>query len=235
MATPAKSKWSVVACDGDPRLAVDGLYATSWTTEAGEPSLEIDLGEAVALGGLEVYWGQRFPVSYRFEGSLDRQTWTLLSRTQHGEGGQDVFAFSATNARFVRFACEPPLLEKGVEIVEINLYAPADAAKVAELGRIDALGGGSVILRAGESITVDFGYARAPLGALVAWGDPFGTDFSTYLSDDGQTFREVGRIDTGDGDSDSFWWRSTTSRYLRFTVHRASADADAVVQELKLR
>ena len=75
----------------------------------------------------------------------------------------------------------------------------------------------------GESITVDFGYVRSPLGALIEWGETYGTVFSTHLSDDGESFREMGRIATGNGGSDSFWWRSTTSRYLRLTVHEASS------------
>ena len=87
----------------------------------------------------------------------------------------------------------------------------------------------------GESITVDFGAVRSPLGALIEWGEAHGTVFSTHLSDDGESFREMGRIETGDGGSDSFWWRSTTSRYFRLTVHEASAPDGAVVNELKLR
>ena len=35
--------------------------------------------------------------------------------------------------------------------------------------------------------------------------------------------------------ADSFWWRSTTSRYFRLTVHEASSPDGAVVNELKLR
>ena len=88
-----------------------------------------------------------------------------------------------------------------------------------EAGRLDALG---LVRRrgpAGESVTVDFGYMRSPLGALIEWGDAYGTVFSAHLSDDGETFREMGRIETGDGGTDSFWWRSTTSRYFRLTVH----------------
>ena len=56
-----------------------------------------------------------------------------------------------------------------------------------------------------------------------------------HLSDNGKRFREVGRIATGDGDSDSFWWRSTTSRFFRLTVHEASAPDGAIVDALKLR
>ena len=135
----------------------------------------------------------------------------------------------------VRWTCGEPRPERGAEIVEINLYGPGDAASVIEKDRIAALGHSPVKVPVGESITVDFGYVRSPLGALIEWGKTYGTEFSVHLSDNGKRFREVGRITTGDGDSDSFWWRSTTSRYFRLTVHKASAPDGAIVNELKLR
>ena len=167
--------------------------------------------------------------------SLDGKAWSEVCRTRHGEGGQDVFAFPPVEARFVRWISEDSPAERGPEIVEINLYAPEDAASVREPGRLAALGHAAVKVPEGESITVDFGAVRSPLGALIEWGEAYGTVFSTHLSDDGETFREMGRIETGDGGSDSFWWRSTTSRYFRLTVHKASAPGGAVVNELKLR
>jgi hypothetical protein len=106
---------------------------------------------------------------------------------------------------------------------------------VLEDGRVEALGHAPVKLPPGESITVDFGYIRSPLGAFIEWGATYGKVFSVHLSDDGQTFREVGRISTGSGVSDSFWWRATTSRYLRLTVHEANSPESAIVNELKLR
>ena len=175
------------------------------------------------------------PTKYRFASSLDGEAWSEFCRTRHGEGGQDVFAFPPVEARFVRWMSEDSPAERGPEIVEINLYAPEDAASVSEAGRLAALGHAAVKVPAGESITVDFGAVRSPLGALIDWGEAYGTVFSAHLSDDGETFREMGRIETGDGASDSFWWRSTTSRYFRLTVHKASAPGGAVVNELKLR
>ena len=236
MTVPRKTSWRVTANDGDPRFAADDRYATTWTSAPSKsPWIEIDLGAQASLGGLEVYWGQQTPTVYWFEGSADRKVWSGLCRTRHGEGGQDVFAFPPVAVRFIRLVCEPFKLEQSIEVVEVNLYDPADAAKVLELGRLDALGHEPVTIQPGESITVDFGYVRAPLGALVAWGKSHGTVFSVHLSDNGQDFSEVGRITTGDGDADSFWWRSTTARYFRLTVHEASASEGAVVDELKLR
>ena len=178
--------------------------------------------------------GQDAPVTYAFKVSLDGKRWTHLCRTRHGEGGQDVFAFAPVEARFVRWACDDPQAERGKEIVEINLYGPADAASVKEEGRSRR----SAARRSSSPTrehTVDFGYVRSPLGAFIEWGDAYGIDFSVHLSDDGKSFREVGRILTGNGGSDSFWWRSTTSRCLRLTVQETSAPEGAIVNELKLR
>ena len=226
----------MTASSGDPRLAIDDRYATTWKSKPAKKSwLKIDLGKATILAGLEVYWGQNAPIAYEFKSSLDGRRWTHLCRTRHGEGGQDVFAFPPARARYVRWTCDDTQAERGKEIVEVNLYGPADAASVIEKGRVAALGYAPVKLPKGASITVDFGYVRSPLGAFIEWGTAYGIDFSVYLSDDGQSFREVGRILTGNGGSDSFWWRSTTSRYLRLTVHETSAPDGAIVNELKLR
>ena len=62
-----------------------------------------------------------------------------VCRTRHGEGGQEVFAFPPVEARFMRWMPRHPP-RAGPEIVEINLYAPEDAASVLEPGRIAALG-----------------------------------------------------------------------------------------------
>ena len=218
---PAKNRWKVTASSGDPRLAIDDNYATTWILKPSKkPWLEIDLGEVTTLGGLEVYWGKQAAGAYGFESSLDGKTWAHLCRTRHGEGGQDVFAFPPAAARFVRWTCDNPEPERGQEIVQINLYGPADAASVLEEGRVAALGHAPVKLRPGESITVDFGYVRFPLGALIEWGEAYGTVFSVHLSDDGKSFREVGRISTGDGGTDSFWWRSTSQPLFSFDSTR---------------
>jgi hypothetical protein len=236
MKVPSKPNWAVKGSGGDPRFAVDNRYATAWTATASKkPWLEIDLGAVATIGGLEVYWGRQAPTTYDFEGSANKKDWIRLCGTSHGEGGQDVFAFPAVEARFVRWNCHRMERDPAPEIVEINLYSPADAASVRETGRIGALGHGPVLIPPGQSITVDFGYERSPLGALIAWGESYGTDFSAHLSDDGVSFREVGRISTGDGGSDSFYWRTTQSRYFRLTVHETSEPQGAVVEELKLR
>ena len=137
---------------------------------------------------------------YGFESSLEGEAWTHLCGTRHGEGGLDVFAFPPAAARFVRWVFDNPDPERGQEIVEINLYAPTDATSVVEADRVAALGCAPVKLAAGESVTVDFGYMRFPLGALIEWGETFGTVFSVHLSDDGGSFpRSRPHCRPGDG------------------------------------
>jgi hypothetical protein len=236
MKVPPKSRWTIAASSGMPRLAIDDRYATAWTSDPTKiASLEIDLGRETPLAGLEVYWGDQYAKTHAFESSHDGKAWTHLCRTRHGEGGQDVFAFPPVAARFVRWKSDDPSSERGLEIVEINLYGQSDAASVVEKGRVSALGHAPILLPPGKSVTVDFHRVRSPLGAFIEWGELYGTVFSVHLSDDGKAFREVGRIETGDGDSDSFWWRSTTSRFFRLTVHKASSPKGAVINELKLR
>ena len=134
MHIPPKNQWKVTASSGDPRLAIDDHYATAWISKPSEkPWLEIDLGEVATLGGLEVYWGKQAGKLYGFESSLDGMTWMYLCGTRHGEGGQDVFAFPPVAAKFLRWTYENPEPERGPEIVQINLYGPADAASVLDI------------------------------------------------------------------------------------------------------
>lgn len=236
MNIPPKQLWTVSASSGDPAAAVDGAYSTQWECHPEPESwFQIDFGQVATLGGIEVYWGRLFADVYAFASSLDGETWTHLCSTRYGEGGQNVFAFPPTQARYLRWSSADAAGDKGLEIVEFNVYGPEDAMQVHEDGRIAALGHGPVRIPNGESLTVDFGYARSPLGVLVKWGEDYGTRFSVHLSDDGISFREVGRIETGNGDYDNFYWRITTSRYLRLTVHEASDPNGAVIEELKLR
>ena len=68
MDVPPKSRWKVTASSGDPRLAIDDNYATTWILRPSKkPWLEIDLSEVTTLGGLEVYWGKQAARSYVLE------------------------------------------------------------------------------------------------------------------------------------------------------------------------
>lgn len=235
---PSKKQWHVNSSSTHCHLAIDTLYSTEWVfSPTSDNWLEIDLGVPALLGGLELYWGTGPIVSsYHFEYSLDKNTWFFLCGTEHGEGGQDVFAFPPTMAQFIRWKGNSFLeSEFPLRVAQINLSSPEEAASVHEANRISVLGRCPVHLVPGDCITVDFKYIRAPLGVLVRWGKDYGTTFSVHLSEDGEHFREVGRIEGSRGEYDSFYWRSTKARFLRFILHEASTPEGAIVEELKLR
>src|SRR5690554_6193493 len=151
MNVPYKSRWTVTASGGDPRAAIDDSYSTRWICGTSKNHwLEIDLGQTAILGGLEVYWGRRGAKVHSFESSLDGRVWTHLCATRHGEGGLEVFAFPPREARFVRWTFENPEPEHSLEVVEINLYGPDQAASVREPGRIPALGHAPVKIPPGD-------------------------------------------------------------------------------------
>lgn len=238
MNVPEKSRWTATSSSGNALSATDSNYSTSWVSEPEtNPWLKIDLGEYTTLGGLEIYWGKTFSQVYRVESSLNEHDWTPLCATRHGEGGQNVFAFPAITARYVRWSEEPdqPTVASSREIVEINLYSPEQAMSVEEPGMLQSLGHAPVTLKQGQSITVNFGYPRSPLAVLIEWGKTWGTKFSVHLSEDGHNYREVGRISTGNGDCDNFYWRTTTCQYFRLTLHEASDPNGAIINEIKLR
>lgn len=236
MKIPDKARWTLTASCGDARAAIDGSYSTYWTLDPDADAwLEIDLGRVATLAGIEIYWGRHGAGVFTVAHSLDGESWNDLCGTRHGEGGLSLFGCTPTETRYIRWSSADPRPRRAIEIVQINLYGPGEAVRVLEPGRIAALGQGPVRLANGESISVDFGYPRSPLGLLVRWGEDHGTVFSVELSDDGEVFREVGRILQSNGEPDSFYWRTTTSRYLRFTLHEASSPRGAVVEELMLR
>ena len=105
MRIPAKTRWRITASSGDARPAIDDLYATAWVSDLATTAwLCIDLGETVTLGGIEVYWGRHWADVYGFETSLDGEEWTPLCGTAHGEGGQNVFAFTPVETRHLRWS-----------------------------------------------------------------------------------------------------------------------------------
>ena len=94
-----------------------------------------------------------------------------LCGMRHGEGGQDVFAFPLTQARFIRWTCKGQAPEKSYEIVEFNLYDPAKAARLLEVSAGNVLGAPATVA-AGDSLTVDFGYVGFHLGSRILAGLP---------------------------------------------------------------
>ena len=127
MSVLSKERWKVTASSGDPRLAIDDHYATTWISEPSKkPWLKIDLGETATLGGLEVYWGKQCA------GSL----WIrVLAGRQDLDPSLSALATAKADRTSLPSLPSPPdscagpattrNRSEGMEIVEINLYGPA--------------------------------------------------------------------------------------------------------------
>ena len=76
--------------------------------------------------------------------------------------------------------------------------------------------------------------ARRP-GLRVDWGEAYGIDFSVSVSEDGENFRQMGRIANGQGLYDNYYWPSIEGRFVRLTLHAASSPEGATVKQIKLR
>ena len=151
MNVPSKKRWSVTASSGDPRLAVDDRYVTTWVPKPSKrPWLKIDLGEIASLGGLEVYWGKQAPGVYGFKSSGTASDGRIFAERATAKADR-TFSRSLPSPRA---SCALPAAARNrsgaLEIVEINLYGPADAASVIEDGRIGALGHSPVKLPPGR-------------------------------------------------------------------------------------
>ena len=94
MKAPRKDRWKATASSGDPRLAIDDRYATSWKSKPSKkPWLKIDLGKAATLAGLEVYWGPDAPVDLRIQVFARRQAMdpSLSYAPRRGRSGRVCF------------------------------------------------------------------------------------------------------------------------------------------------
>ena len=200
-----------------------------------KPWLEIDLGAVATLGGLELYWGHHAPAAYDSRARRMARIGRAFVAPDMGKVGRK-FSVSRRQRLGSCAGAVNPERRPGPEIVQINIYGPADAVSTLEAGRVAVLGHAPVRLAAGDSITVDLGYIRSVVGGtLVDWASRTAWISRSTSPPHREGLREVGRIATGEGQSDTFWWPCAMSRYLRLTLHAASAPEGAIVNELKLR
>jgi endo-1,3(4)-beta-glucanase len=92
-----------------PPYAVDGLLTTRYATgqaQTGTEWFEVDLGQAVAVDGLELN-DTNDPMdvanAYTVEVSTDAATWTTVAMSATPAPPDLVLSFAAVTARYVRF------------------------------------------------------------------------------------------------------------------------------------
>ncbi|MFI1193685.1 penicillin acylase family protein [Micromonospora sp. NPDC020750] len=104
--------------------AVDGDLGTRWASSRNDDqTLTVDLGSARAVGRVVLDWEAAYARSYRIEVSADGTTWRTAWSTTAGDGGTDVAAFPAGNARYVRMRGLTRGTEYGFSLWEMSVYA----------------------------------------------------------------------------------------------------------------
>ncbi|TDB71409.1 penicillin acylase family protein, partial [Micromonospora sp. KC723] len=104
--------------------AVDGDPGTRWASaRADDQWLSVDLGAVRQVGRVGLAWEAAYARSYRIEVSTDGSAWREVWSTTAGDGGNDVIAFAARNARYVRMRGLTRATSHGFSLYEMAVYA----------------------------------------------------------------------------------------------------------------
>ncbi len=114
----------------EPRCAVDGKKDTEWlsTRDDKRPQLTVDFGGVREFGGLVVDWDPVAPVDRcNIQTSDDGKTWTTIRSVDTYSGFTQYISLPDSEARYVRFACEP-VANFGIGIRELEVL-PLEASR----------------------------------------------------------------------------------------------------------
>jgi sialate O-acetylesterase len=155
------------ACCGDeliPELAVDGDMETRWSSawQIGDDStlpdpnldddpddewISVDLGEAIDIDRIILYWEAAYGSEYDIELSYDGYIWNTVYEERSGDGGEDNITFDTLQSgRFVRMHGIDRATQYGYSIYEIAVYgliaakSPPEVDVEPELGNVVASG-----------------------------------------------------------------------------------------------
>ncbi|HEY8540564.1 MAG TPA: discoidin domain-containing protein [Steroidobacteraceae bacterium] len=103
-----------------PGLAMDSRLDTSWRSERGPQTVQIDLQRVAEFGGLEIDWVTGLhAVRYTIETSLDGTEWQTVRRVTAGNGKRDSHFLPESEARFIRVSM--PDADRQYGIAEIHV------------------------------------------------------------------------------------------------------------------
>jgi len=236
---PPKKQWVTVDHTGaDATDAFSDNTTAQWKSgPATEPWIQADLGEPCVLGGFELTWGSWPASQYHLDTSLDGSTWTTVFSAPFGEGAMDVWSFPAHQARYVRLMATDFNNGQGIAVKRLDLLPPDLAPRTlnpAHRAALDGDYGTCAVVAAGGELVIDLRRTREGMGMRIDWGDRWAPHFSMHVSADGSEWVETGRIGTGSGGYDSYWFPNRHVRYFKLAVHEAPSGG-AQVKEIKLR
>lgn len=115
MQTRWSSAWQVGDADSDPDPMVDDNPDDEW--------IAVDLGEAIDIERIIIYWESAFGSHYDIDVSYDGYLWNTVFEERAGNGGEDNIAFdNPVSGRFVRIHGLQRATQFGFSIWEIAVY-----------------------------------------------------------------------------------------------------------------
>ena len=135
-ALPPRAQWHATASsDAVPALApanaIDSDETTRWGGSfSADNWLQVDMGQAAAVGGVRIHWDSGFAQSYSIQTSLDGKTWKQAYATTDSKGGTDYIFFPQVQARYLRLASAPRTADWGVSVFEFEPLSAEDSPRI---------------------------------------------------------------------------------------------------------
>ncbi|MFJ7217444.1 discoidin domain-containing protein [Amycolatopsis sp. NPDC098790] len=113
-----------------PAAAFDGRATTRWSSQFSDPQwLQVDLGGAATITGVDLTWESAYATAYRLETSNDGTTWTQLYATTSGHGGTESLAVRGTG-RYLRLTGTARATGYGYSLWEFDVRGSVDRSAV---------------------------------------------------------------------------------------------------------
>lgn len=107
-----------------PRQALDGNPSSRWASDWSDNQwIQVDLGSVQRIGRAVLHWESAYGSGYRIDVSNDGTTWRNVFATSSGDGGEDVVAFAAQDARYLRMTGTQRATRYGYSLYELEVYS----------------------------------------------------------------------------------------------------------------
>ncbi|MET9628123.1 penicillin acylase family protein [Lentzea sp. NPDC006480] len=107
-----------------PSQVLDGNLGSRWASDWSDNQwIQVDLGSVQRIGRAVLHWESAYGSGYRIDVSNDGTTWRNVFSTSSGDGGEDVVAFAAQDARYLRLTGTQRATRYGYSLYELEVYS----------------------------------------------------------------------------------------------------------------
>jgi hypothetical protein len=222
------------ASSGNPALAVDGNFTTSWNSgNETNPHISVDLEDVFILSDVALYWGSNFATNYRVQVSIDGTSWTNVATITGSTGGYNSHVFAqGVVARFVRvqvdgagpvsinefevYGTSPPNIALNRPATALNTTtSPGQTPDMAVDGQTNTRWGGGMV--SPNWFQIDLGEVHDIFRVFILWEASFAVNYYIEVSMDGETWERVYTVtgNTGGGRNKLMLDEMARGRYIR--------------------